>query len=101
MSSLDRDTGRKFESGSSKRKRAIERKQVQENLHGSYRKPISTKYLLIEGDFNFDSAENIPSTSSWVPPPSSSKNSEDDDDLTTSLSLRSPVPLSTLSSQEQ
>ncbi|GBP81734.1 hypothetical protein EVAR_59673_1 [Eumeta japonica] len=48
----------------------------------------------------FESAENIPSTSSWVPPPSSSKNSEDDDELTTSLSFRSSVPPSTLSSQE-
>ncbi|GBP53170.1 Zinc finger MYM-type protein 5 [Eumeta japonica] len=48
----------------------------------------------------FESAENIPSTSSWVPPPSSSKNSEDDDELITSLSFRSSVPPSTLSSQE-
>lgn len=51
-------------------------------------------------DSNPDPAENIPSTSSWVPPPSLSKNSEDDDELTTSLSLRSPMPPSTLSSQE-
>lgn len=107
MSSRDRDAGRKFESGSSKRKRAIKRKQVQENLRGSLYKYIKsddqetyTKHLLIESDFNPDSAENISSTSSWVPPPSSSKNSEDDDELTTSLSLRSPVPPSTLSSQE-
>ncbi|KAK9744147.1 hypothetical protein QE152_g8005 [Popillia japonica] len=42
--------------------------------------------------------ENISATSSWVPPPSS-KNSEDDK-LTISLSLKSPVPPSTLSSQE-
>ncbi|GBP09182.1 hypothetical protein EVAR_4051_1 [Eumeta japonica] len=81
MSSRDRDAVRKFESGSSKTKRAIKRKQVQENLRGSL-------------------SENIPSTSSWVPPPSSSKNSEDDDELTTSLSFRSSVPPSTLSSQE-
>ncbi|KAJ0170969.1 hypothetical protein K1T71_013741 [Dendrolimus kikuchii] len=96
MRSRDRDAGRKFESGSSKRKRAIKRKQVQENLRGSLYKYIKsddqetyTKHLLIESDFNPDSAEDIPSTSSW-----------DDDDLTTSLSLRLPVPPSTLSSQE-
>ncbi|KAF5279349.1 hypothetical protein FQR65_LT15384 [Abscondita terminalis] len=92
MSLRDRDTGRKFES---------------ENLRGSLYKYIksddqetSTKHLLTESDSNPDPAENIPSTSSWVPPPSSSKNSEDEDELTTSLSLRSPVPPSTLSSQE-
>ncbi|GBP62399.1 hypothetical protein EVAR_3101_1 [Eumeta japonica] len=88
MSSRDRDAGRKFESGRSKRKRAIKRKQVQENLRGSFCKYIKsetyTKHLLTESDFNTDSAEKIPSTSSWVPPPSSSKNSEDDDELTTS-----------------
>ncbi|GBP26612.1 Zinc finger MYM-type protein 5 [Eumeta japonica] len=104
MSSRDRDAGRKFESGSSKRKRAIKRKQVQENVRGSLCKYIKsetyTKHLLTESDFNPDSAENIPSTSSWVPPPSSSKNSEDDNELTTSLSFRSSVPPSTLSSQE-
>ncbi|KAJ0182100.1 hypothetical protein K1T71_002822 [Dendrolimus kikuchii] len=72
MSSRDRDAGRKFESGSSKRKRAIKRKQVQENLRGSLYKYIKsddqetyTKHLLIESDFNPDSAEDIPSTSSW------------------------------------
>ncbi|KAJ0179288.1 hypothetical protein K1T71_005000 [Dendrolimus kikuchii] len=73
MSSRDRDAGRKFESGSSKRKRAIKRKQVQENLRGSLYKYIKsddqetyTKHLLIDSDFNPDSAEDIPSTSSWV-----------------------------------
>ncbi|CAF4841831.1 unnamed protein product [Pieris macdunnoughi] len=60
MGSRDCDLCRKFESGSSKRKRAIKKKQV--------------------------------------PPRSKSKISEDE--LTTSLSLRSPVPPSTLSSQE-
>ncbi|GBP46206.1 hypothetical protein EVAR_82205_1 [Eumeta japonica] len=50
---------------------------------------------------NLSQPENIPSTSSWMPPPSSSKNSEDDDDkLTTSLTLKPPMPSSTLSSQE-
>ncbi|GBP91228.1 hypothetical protein EVAR_60678_1 [Eumeta japonica] len=96
MSSCDRDAGRKFESGRSKRKRAIKRKQVQENLRGSLCKYIKsetyTKNLLTERYFKLDSAENIPSISSWVPPPSSSKNSEDDDELITSLSFRSPVP---------
>ncbi|CAH0405614.1 unnamed protein product [Chilo suppressalis] len=107
MSSRDRDAGRKFESGSSKRKRAIKRKQVEENLRGSFYKYIksddketSTKHLLTKSDSYPDPAENIPSTSSWVPPPSLSKNSEDDDELTTSLSLRSPMPSTTLSSQE-
>ncbi|GBP08674.1 hypothetical protein EVAR_7273_1 [Eumeta japonica] len=107
MSSLDRDAGRKFESASSKRKRVIKRKQVKESLSGSLYKYIknddqetSTKHLLTETDCNPYPAENIPSTSSWEPPPSPSKNSEDDDELTTSLILRSPVPPSTLSSQE-
>lgn len=94
-------------SGSSKRERTIKRKQVRENLRGSSYKYIksddqetSTKQLLTESNSNPDSAENIPSTSSWVSPPSSSTKSEYDDELTTSLSLRSPVPPSRISSQE-
>ncbi|KAK9711403.1 hypothetical protein QE152_g25476 [Popillia japonica] len=41
----------------------------------------------------------LPHQSSWLPPPSSSKKSENDES-TTSLSLKSPVPPSTLSSQQ-
>ncbi|KAK9747248.1 hypothetical protein QE152_g5482 [Popillia japonica] len=98
--------GRKYESRSSTRKRAIKRKKVKLNLRGSLYKYIksddqetSTKHLLTESDSNPDPAENISATSSWVPPQSSSKNSEDDE-LTTPLSLKPPVPPSTLSSQE-
>lgn len=35
VSSRDHNAGRKFETGSSKRKQAIKRKQVEENLRGS------------------------------------------------------------------
>ncbi|KAL4707251.1 hypothetical protein ACJJTC_008332 [Scirpophaga incertulas] len=101
MSSRDRDAGRKFESGSSKRKRAIKKKQVEENLRGSLYKYIKTDDQ--ETSLNPDPAENIPSTSSWVPPLpplSLSKNSEGDVEVTTSLPLRSPGPPSTLSSQD-
>ncbi|GBP24929.1 hypothetical protein EVAR_12596_1 [Eumeta japonica] len=88
MNSRDRDAGRKFESDSSKRERGIKRKQVQENLHGSLNRYIKsddqeayTKGLLIESDFNPDSAENIPSTSSWVPPPSTPSSQEHEPEL--------------------
>ncbi|KAK9744657.1 hypothetical protein QE152_g7578 [Popillia japonica] len=98
--------GRKYESRSSKRKRAIKRNQAKLNLRGSLYKYIksddqetSTKHLLTESDSNPDPAEHISATSSWVPPPSSSKNSEDDE-LTTPLSLKPSVPPSRLSSQE-
>lgn len=110
MSSRDRDAGRKFKSGSSKRKRAIKKKQVEEHLRGSLYKYMksddhetSTKHLLCESDSNPDPAENIPSTSSWVPPlppQPLSKGNDSEDDVTTTLSLRSPVPPSTLPSQE-
>ncbi|KAK9709387.1 hypothetical protein QE152_g26647 [Popillia japonica] len=52
-----------------------------------------------ESESNPVPAENISATSSWLPPPSSSKKSENDES-TTSLSLKSPVPPSTLSSQQ-
>ncbi|KAK9694268.1 hypothetical protein QE152_g33657 [Popillia japonica] len=105
MNSRDRDAGRKYESRSSKRKRAIKRKQVKENLRGSLYKYIksddqetSTKHLLTESDSNPVPAENISATTSWVPPPSSSKNSEDDD-LTTSLYLKSPLAVNVIQSR--
>ncbi|KAL4716007.1 hypothetical protein ACJJTC_003796 [Scirpophaga incertulas] len=101
MSSRVRDPGRKFESGSSKRKRAIIKKQVEENLLGSLYKYIKTDDQ--ETSLNPDPAENIPFTSLWVPPLpplSLSKNSEGDVEVTTSLPLRSLVPPSTLSSQD-
>lgn len=102
MSSRDRDAGRKFESGSSKRKRANKRKQIKENLRESFYKYVKKSDDKETSTKHPDPAENIPSTSSWVPPPSSSKNSEDDNELT-KWSLKSstpPLSPSTLSSQE-
>ncbi|XP_067125586.1 uncharacterized protein [Centruroides vittatus] len=109
MSSRDRDAGRKSQSGSSKRKRAIKRKQVEKNLRGSLYKYInsdgqetSKNPSLTESDTllhcNPNPAEIIPSTSSWVPLPPS--NNSQDNESTTSLSHAPPPPPSTLSSQE-
>lgn len=63
MSSRDCDAGRKFQTGSSKRKRTIKIKQVQESLRGSLYKYMksdeqetSSKHLLTESDSNPDPA---------------------------------------------
>jgi hypothetical protein len=50
MSSRDRDTGRKYESGSSKRKRAQKRKDLEEQLRGSLHKYIKIDTVISQSE---------------------------------------------------
>jgi hypothetical protein len=50
MSSRDRDTGRKYESGSPKRKRAQKRKDLEEQLRGSLHKYIKIDTVISQSE---------------------------------------------------